>query len=101
MADMNDDTYFRIKIVLFVQRLSWLGIVAVFTVASVLYALGISTADLVAAGGMAFLLLMVAAKIVLFAEQFRRARLYRFWLLSYLLIVMLLLTYLIKYVTDV
>jgi len=50
----------------------------------------------IAMWGIMLIFAVVGVKIVLLAELFRRARLYRFWLLCYMLLVILLSTIVLK-----
>ena len=90
------DQHFRIKPLIRLQRVSWYLIFGCFLLATVLYLLELPIAGRVAFGGLVALLAMTLIKIFLLAEQFRAARLYRFWLLSYALLFVLLSTVLLK-----
>lgn len=90
------EQYFRIKSLIRLQRVSWYLIFGCFLLATVLYLLELPIAGRVAFWGLVALLAMILIKIFLLAEQFRAARLYRFWLLSYTLLFILLSTVLVK-----
>lgn len=90
------EPFFQIKSLIRLQRVSWYLIFGCFLLATVLYLLELPIAGRVAFWGLIALLVMTLIKIFLLAEQFRAARLYRFWLLSYTLLFILLSTVLLK-----
>ena len=90
------EQHFNIKSLIRLQRVSWYLIFGCFLLATVLYLLELPIAGRVAFGGLIALLAIILIKIFLLAEQFRAARLYRFWLLSYTLLFILLSTILLK-----
>jgi hypothetical protein len=90
------EPFFQIKFLIRLQRVSWYLIFGCFLLATFLYLLQLSIAESVAFWGLIALLTMTLVKIFLLAEQFRAARLYRFWLLSYTLLLILLSTVLLK-----
>ncbi|HOD66186.1 MAG TPA: hypothetical protein PLR32_00210 [candidate division Zixibacteria bacterium] len=93
--------YFRTDIVVRLQRWFWWTIVLLFGAATALWAVDAGRARWVTTWGINVVFLIVAFIIVLMAELFRRARLYRYALLSYLLLVILLSTIALKlYVTG-
>ncbi len=87
---------FQSKHLIRLQVVSWYLFLGCFVVATVLYALKHPLGDTIAFGGVIIVLIMTIVKILVLAEQFRLARLYRFWLLSYMLLIILLLTILLK-----
>jgi hypothetical protein len=72
------------------QRLSWFLFLVLFLSAAVLSAWGYDAAERVAFWGVVVILTLTVAKLLLLAEQFRTARLYRCSLLSYLLVFILI-----------
>ena len=94
--DMNGkDVYFHVNALLKLQSWAWYLFFFLFGGATVLYALDIPVASRLI--DIAVILIMVMALIVAFvmAEQFRRAKLYRYGLLGYVMIFISLCTLLI------
>lgn len=85
-----NERYFRNDIVVRLQRLFWRLVFFVFAVATGLYAVAPDIAEIVTLGGVIATLLIVAILTITIAELFRKANLYRFWLLSYMLLLILL-----------
>lgn len=90
------EQYFRIKVLIRLQRASWYLFLGCFLLGTILYVLELPIASNVAFWGVVVILAMTLVKIFILAEQFRMARLYRFWLLSYALLFILLSTLLLK-----
>ena len=79
------------------QRWSWYIFSAYFAAVTVLYVAGSGLAETLTFWGIAGILGSTLLKISLFVWQFQKAKLYRFSLLSYLLVVILLSTVILKY----
>ena len=90
------DSYFRVRILERLQRITWYVILGCFLPAVVLEVKGISLAHEIALLGLLLLLLASLLKIFIIAEQFRSAKLYRISLLGYTLLFILLSTVFIK-----
>lgn len=90
------ERYFRIGTIIWLQRLFWVLFVIVFGLATGLYIVEHPLANDVAAGGAFAILFIVAVITITMAELFRIARLYRYWLLSYMLLAILLSTILLR-----
>ena len=95
---MNEkDVYFHINVVLRIQSWAWYVFLFLFGGATVLYVLHIPIASQLVY--VAVILIMVVALVValVMAEQFRRAKLYRYGLLGYVMIFISLCTLLLKW----
>ena len=90
------ERYFHSKILIQLQTISWYLFLGCFLLASVLYLLELPMAGKVAVWGVMVILAMTIIKIIILAEQFRVARLYRFWMLSYILLFILASTVLLR-----
>jgi hypothetical protein len=90
------ERYFRIKVLTRLQSIAWYVFLSLFLSATALFFFESPAANRVAYWGLVVILGFTLAKIIILGEQFRAARLYRFWLLSYLLVVILLSTALLK-----
>jgi len=88
--------HFQIKLLIQLQRVSWRLVLVCFLLATVLYALQLPIASSIAFWSVIALLAVILTTILFLAEQFHTARLYRYWLLSYALIFILLSTILLK-----
>ena len=90
------EQYFQIKVLIRLQRVSWYLFLGCFLLGTVLYVLELPVAGSVAFWGITVVLVMTLVKVFILAEQFRAARLYRFCLLGYTLLFILLSTVLLK-----
>jgi hypothetical protein len=90
------ERYFRIKGLTRLQSIAWYVFLGLFLTATVLFIFESPAANRVAYWGLVVILGLTLVKIIILSEQFRTARLYRFWLLSYLLVVLILSTALLK-----
>ena len=79
------------------QQFLWYCAFAWFFLVCVLYLFDTSLAASVSHGGVVFVVVVTVVRIVALMEVFRRARLYRFWLLGCVLILVLISTILLKY----
>jgi len=79
------------------QRWSWYIFSAYFALVTVLFVAGSGIAETLTVWGIVGILVSTLLKIFLFVKQFQKARLFRFSLLSYLLVVILLSTVILKY----
>jgi len=82
--------YFKLKYVTLLQQSAWYIFLFGFAAATALLFLENSLADTVIYWGIVFVLLSTSLVIIVIGEQFRKTRLFRFWLLCYMLIVILL-----------
>ena len=90
------ESYFHTEIVTRWHRWSWYVLTLWFGAAMVVRLLAPTWDERIATWGIMLIFAVVGVKIVLLAELFRRAKLYRFWLLCYMLLVILLSTVLLK-----
>ncbi len=84
------ERYFRSKYITRLQQASWYLFLLCFALATLLYFFENKTAELVSYWGIVLILLSTTIVIATIGEQFRKTRLFRFWLLCYMLIVILL-----------
>lgn len=78
------------------QSVLWKLLALWFGLVVTLYFLHEGWAEDAATAGLAFLLVAIPIRVIVMAEQFRRARLHRLALLSYLLLVLLAGTAVVK-----
>ena len=90
------ERYFHASLLAAIQTVAWYVFLAYFTIVTVLYMLRIPLANHLAAWGIILILIGTSIEIVVMAEQFRLARFYRYWLLCYTLILVLLGTVWLK-----
>ena len=83
------ENFFNLRLLVKVQRYSWRGLFLMLTSAMVLAMVGNPFAERLAWIGVLLALTATVAKVVILAEQFRRSRLYRHWLLAYTLLIIL------------
>ena len=93
---MNEN-YFDTMPLIKWQRWSWYIFSAYFALVAALFVAGSPIAETLTAWGIAGILVSTVLKVFLFVRQFQRAGLFRFSLLSYLLVVILLSTVILKY----
>ena len=79
------------------QRWSWYIFSAYFAIVTVMFVAGNRLAETLTVWGIVGILASTLLKIFLFVRQFQKAGLFRFSLLSYLLVVILLSTVILKY----
>lgn len=99
MTEKND-TGFHYRSVVKLQSLAWYILAIWFALTSVLFALGVSFVETLSLVGLLIVLTVIFSRIVIMAEQFRRARLYRISLLCYLLLFILVVTTLERLLTQ-
>ncbi len=88
--------YFRTSVITFLQRWAWYLFAGWFGAVCLLYAGGHPYAGTIARWGVIAILLVIGVKVVVISELFRIARLHRYWLLGYMLLVILLFTVILK-----
>lgn len=93
------NTGFNSKPVLLLQSIAWYLLGGWFVVNVFVVALGHQVAPTMSFIGLLIVLATIVTRIIVMAEQFRRARLYRFSLLSYLLLLILIITSLERLMT--
>lgn len=91
------EKYFNIKTIIMIQSYSWYLTLIYFTVVSVMYFLGMEHTDVYARIGVIFILAVTMIKLFVLGEHFRANHLYRYWLLSYVLVIILICTAMIRY----
>lgn len=91
------EKYFNILTILKIQRFSWYFALGYFAVVSVMYFANSAQVVVFSRLGVIYLLAMTILKLFVLAEQFRSVRLYRFWLLSYALVLILISTVFLRY----
>jgi NADH:ubiquinone oxidoreductase subunit 6 (subunit J) len=84
------ERYFRSKYITRLQQTAWYLFLFCFAVATAFYFLGYPQAEIISYWGIVLILLITSIVIVTIGEQFRKTNLFRFWLLCYMLIVILL-----------
>lgn len=84
------ERYFRSIYITRLQQITWYLFFFWFALANFLYIFEDQTADLFSYWGVVLILLSTTLVIAAIGEQFRRTRLFRFWLLCYMLIVILI-----------
>ncbi|MBU2534460.1 MAG: hypothetical protein KKB37_17100 [Alphaproteobacteria bacterium] len=90
------ERYFQTTVITRLQRWSWYLLAIWFGIASLLSFVSHPQAGIVARWGVVAILAVIGLKVVIIAELFRAARLYRYWLLGYMLLVILLFTVILK-----
>ncbi len=90
------EAYFHTPVITLLQRWAWYLLTLWFGVASILYGYSHPLAGAVARWGVVAMLAVIVLKVILIAELFRRARIYRYWLLGYMLLAILLFTVVLK-----
>jgi hypothetical protein len=90
------ERYVRARLLVRYQQRAWYLLTFWFGAVSVLHFLDLGAARVTALIGLIGVLATVGGAIVIVGELFRRARLYRFWLLTWLLIIILLSTVILK-----
>ncbi len=90
------EPFFKTRYLIRLQSVSWYLIVGCFLLATILYLQHLAVAGRIAFWGLVALLALTLIKVFILAEQFRAARLYRFWLLAYALFFILLSTALLR-----
>lgn len=90
------ERYFQVSTLVRLQALSWYLFGLWFGAATIMFCVELPLAADLAFWGVITVLAVVAVIVVLIAELFRRSRLYRYWLLSYMLLVILLSTVILK-----
>ena len=93
----NDYNLISIQRLVRLQRYTWLFFVGYFVLVGILSFFNVNVATTLTFWGIILLLVVTIMKLIVIAEQFRIARLYRFKTLSYLLILVLLLIVVFKY----
>jgi 4-hydroxybenzoate polyprenyltransferase len=95
----KQNTGFNSRPVLLLQSIAWYLLGGWFAVSVVLLVMGHHLAPKSSLIGMIIVLATIVSRIIVMAEQFRRAHLHRFALLSYLLLVILIMIAIEKLVT--
>lgn len=93
---MKDDKYTDSSLIL-VQRVSWYLAFGLFALVTVLFFIKSSYAVITAKASVIMILFLTLLKILVMAQKFHMIKLTRLVVLSYILIVILLSTVLIKY----
>ena len=91
------EKYYNNNALIKVQQFSWYFAFVYFAIVAVLYFIDYANVNVYSIAGVIFVFVVTLLKIFIMAEQFRKAKLYRFWLLSYTLVVILLMIILIRY----
>lgn len=94
---MNNDSKYTDNYLLRIQSLTWYVVFILFVVVNILYFLGWDQAKHLAVGGVIVILAATLLKLIVIGEKFRRIKLKRLMIMSYLLLVILLSTALVKY----
>ncbi len=81
---------FNVAVLIKVQRVTWYLVLVYFAFVYALFLLDFPNAFELVAYGVVLILVATAAKLVIMAEQFRKAGLIRFWVLGYLLVLILI-----------
>ncbi len=91
------EKYFEVGILIKIQQITWYLVMVYFATIFVLFMLDFEGAFELARYGIIIIIGATVIKLVVMAEQFRIARLRRFWLLSYLLVLILIAVALLRY----
>jgi len=83
------EPYFALKALIRLQSYSWRGLLLLLALSMAPRIFGYPASYRLAWGGLALILAATIAKVIVMAEQFRHARLYRYSLLSYTLLFIL------------
>lgn len=94
------NTGFNSKPILLLQSIAWYLLGGWFAVTVTFLAIGNQVAPTLSFIGLLIILATIVTRIIVMAEQFRRARLYRFALLSYLLLLILIITSIVRLITG-
>lgn len=90
------ERYFHVSTLVRLQAVSWYLFALWFGAVTIMFCAEWPAAADLAFWGVVMILAVVAVIVVLIAELFRRSRLYRYWLLAYMLLVILLSTVVLK-----
>ena len=85
------DTGFNSRPVVLLQSIAWYILAIWFAVSVMLLVVGNQLAPTLSLIGLLIVLATIVTRIIVMAEQFRRAQLHRFALLSYLLLLILII----------
>ncbi len=91
------ETVFNVGILIRVQQIGWYLVLAYFLAITIMYMLDFEDAFVYTKYGIILILAVAVAQLVVMAEQFRLAKLKRFWLLSYFLVAVLAAVAALKY----
>ena len=83
------ERYFQSKYITWLQQATWYLFLLGFGAATALFYFGYSLAEKIGYWGIVLILVSTSTIIVIIGEQFRKTRLFRFWLLCYMLIIIL------------
>lgn len=81
---------FNVDVLVKVQRVTWYLVLIHFALVFALFLLDFPGAFDLVAYGIILILAATAVKLVVMAEQFRKAGLVRFWILGYVLVLILM-----------
>lgn len=90
------ERYFHTVVITHLQHWAWYLLLVWFGLATVLFRHAHVASETISRWGVVAILAVVGLEVVLIAELFRKARLYRYWLLGYTLLVILLFTIVLK-----
>ena len=88
---------FKVETLIRLQRATWYVTVVYFTLVVALYLINLGPATTLAYWGVVWILAATVVKLILMAEQFRKAKLPRFWALCYLLVLILASIAVVRY----
>ncbi|UCE25705.1 MAG: hypothetical protein JSU74_06585 [Candidatus Zixiibacteriota bacterium] len=91
------ERYFEVDMLIRIQQITWYLVMVYFAAIYVLFMLDFEGAFELARYGIILILGATVLKLVVLAERFRIARLRRFWLLSYLLVLILAAVAVLRY----
>lgn len=83
------EKYFNVGMLVLIQTISWYLVLVFFATLAVLHLLDIEGVFAYGKYGIILILATVLAQLIVMAEQFRLSNLKRFWVMSYLLILIL------------
>ncbi|MEW6412055.1 MAG: hypothetical protein AB1483_06215 [Candidatus Zixiibacteriota bacterium] len=83
------ETIFNVSVLIRIQQIGWYLVLAYFLAITILYMLDFENVFAYTKYGIILILAVAIAQLIVMAEQFRLAKLKRFWLLSYFLVVVL------------
>lgn len=93
----NDPKYTDANLIR-LQSLTWYVVFALFVVVNILYFIGWDQTNHLALAGVIVILVATMLKLFVIAEKFRKIKLTRLVVLSYILLLILLSTALVKYI---
>lgn len=95
---MIDEKKYSAKNLIRLQSLTWYVVFALFVTVAILYLIGWPQTDHLAKAGVIVILVATLLKLIVIGEKFRKIKQKRLMILSYILLLILLSTAMVKYI---